>query len=294
MDASAAAAAAQSGDAGNAGDTGAGDAGAGAGNAPSFLDSVPAEYKDKPYMQNIKSSEDMFKQFDGAQALIGATKVPGEGATPEQWGKFYDKLGRPEASDGYGLNTVAEGGQEISEHGKAFNSSLEKVFHEAGLNKAQVEAITKGFVENSKMLGEANGKINQEKSTAAFNAAADQVLGAEKEATLELSNTLLEKYMPEGLKDKMEGLDPEAKMVFASVLKGISDEYISSDDISSLRDKAPAGNFTSLEDIRAALQTAMNKPEYKDPRTPTAIHAKASAEVNRLSNLIVTFKAKTK
>ena len=56
--------------------------------------------------------------------------MPGKDATPEQWAEFYNKLGRPEAADGYEL-PVPEGDD------GAFAKQASAWMHEAGLSKEQ-------------------------------------------------------------------------------------------------------------------------------------------------------------
>jgi hypothetical protein len=61
-----------------------------------------------PSLSNFKSTGDLAKSWVNAQKLIGADKipVPGEKATPEEWGLVYDRLGRPAGPDGYKLPEV--------------------------------------------------------------------------------------------------------------------------------------------------------------------------------------------
>ena len=42
--------------------------------------------------------------IDDRKANGTAIKLPGENATDEEWGKFYDRLGRPASSNDYGLS----------------------------------------------------------------------------------------------------------------------------------------------------------------------------------------------
>jgi len=69
---------------------------------------MDADVINHPSMENFKNPGDLAKSWVNAQKLIGADKipVPGENATPEEWGLVYDRLGRPGNSEGYTLPEV--------------------------------------------------------------------------------------------------------------------------------------------------------------------------------------------
>jgi len=92
------------------GDPNAGAAGAGAGTATGdeWKAGMEADIVNHPSMANFKNPGDLAKSWVNAQKLIGADKipVPGENATPEEWGLVFDRLGRPGNSEGYVLPEV--------------------------------------------------------------------------------------------------------------------------------------------------------------------------------------------
>jgi hypothetical protein len=74
--------------------------------------------------------------------------LPGEGAKPEEWDAFFNKLGRPEKVDGYQLERPNLGGEGI------YPADLEKSFltkaHEAGLSNKQAQALLGWWGETEK------------------------------------------------------------------------------------------------------------------------------------------------
>ncbi len=61
-------------------------------------------------------------------------KMPGKDATPEEWSKFYDQLGRPETADKYEL-PVPEGDD------GTFAKKVAPMLHKAGLTGEQAKAL---------------------------------------------------------------------------------------------------------------------------------------------------------
>jgi hypothetical protein len=83
---------------------------------------------------NIKT---LTSSFVSLEKLLGGEKVPlpGKDATPEDWGKFWNKLGRPEKADGYELAKPKDLPDAAwdNEAGNEFK----KLAHEAGLTREQ-------------------------------------------------------------------------------------------------------------------------------------------------------------
>jgi hypothetical protein len=67
-----------------------------------------------------------------------SVRVPSAQASKEDWSKYYEKIGRPESTEGYA--TPAE-----SETARAILESIKGEAHNAGLTKAQWEAVAKAF-----------------------------------------------------------------------------------------------------------------------------------------------------
>ena len=102
--------------------------------------SIPEDLQNDPSLADIQDVAGLAKGYVHAQHMIGADKValPGRDATQEELDNFYNKLGRPESSDGY--ETPTENMPEVP-----LNDELQKQFfdeaHRIGLNKTQAAAL---------------------------------------------------------------------------------------------------------------------------------------------------------
>jgi hypothetical protein len=94
------------------------------------------------YVQNKGWTEpgQVLDGYRNLEKLFGADRagntvvLPKADASPEEMGKFYDRLGRPAAADGYKLE-IPQGGD------PAFAKQASGWFHELGLSQKQGEAL---------------------------------------------------------------------------------------------------------------------------------------------------------
>lgn len=121
--------------AGGAGQTGGQSQGGSQGSA-SWIDSLPAEYKENASIKGFKSVEDLAKSYIHAQSMIGADKivVPGKSANEKDWEGVFAKLGRPESPDKYEFKASEK-------HDAEFLKSFKEVAHKSGLLPKQVENL---------------------------------------------------------------------------------------------------------------------------------------------------------
>lgn len=96
------------------------------------------------YVQNKgwKGAPDVVESYKNLEKMLGADRagntviLPKDGASPEEVGKFYDRLGRPADPTGYKL-AVPDGAP------KDFADGAAKFMHEQGLTQKQGEALGK-------------------------------------------------------------------------------------------------------------------------------------------------------
>lgn len=98
---------------------------------------IPDEYKDKGWVNNIKSTADLWKAHENAQSLIGRKTIgiPTDTSTEEEVESFYSKI-RPAESSLY----EADLGEDTE--------YFKELFHKNGLSKKQADNIVKGYMEN--------------------------------------------------------------------------------------------------------------------------------------------------
>ncbi len=117
-----------------------------------------------------QSPDDALKSYRELDEYRGrSVALPGEEATDEDWKSFRQKMGVPEAADAYELAAI-EGADEASVN------SLKELFHGAGLDQRQAEAMYQN-------LTEAYAGSEQ----AAKTAQAEQVIQAKSDAKAALA-----------------------------------------------------------------------------------------------------------
>jgi hypothetical protein len=224
-----------------------------------FLENIPEEYKNKPYMKEINSVDGLMKQFDNAMKLIGKKpySIPEETAAPEEWDNFYNKLGRPEKPEDYKINNSFE--VEMGESGKEFDNDLKKIFHQAGLTSKQsnllqdgYSGIVKKYIEKTQQ----DGKVQTEEFKIIF----EQEYGDRKNEVLNRSRKILNQFTKENFKSQIETLDNNALMIMSGVLDNIYTKYIADDDLPN-----PQGISGSMLDIEKELIKIRENPNYINP-----------------------------
>lgn len=202
---------------------------AGTSEAPSFADSVPEAYKDKPYMSKIQDMDGLYKSFDSLQEMMGKrpSGIPQENASPEEWGDFYKQMGRPDTAEGYEI-TFPEGAEINQEQLGQFK----ELAHQQGLTPKQVKAIADFDMQRSAAMQEGlSGQQEQyltEQKTALDKLTSEQ-FGDRRQEVMDNGDKLVMKYLPESMDEHFRSLDPQSKALMATVLDGITKEYISED-----------------------------------------------------------------
>lgn len=223
------------------------------------VDLTPIAYKDKDWAKNINSAEDLFKQFENAQGLIGkSVQIPGEDASSEDWGKVYNKLGRPEKVEDYGLNLADTADAALKEQA----SLLSKIFYDNGLSKKQAARLLEGVQGMTKAQADKMAQ-DQTAKDATFNDLLKKTFGDKEDETKKVTRGLLEKFTPKELQDKLKDMPSEQLTILAAVLKGVSDTYISEDDIRNLGG-GKAGGAKTAEEWRKEGQDLMQSEAYRN------------------------------
>jgi hypothetical protein len=115
------------------------------GQAPDLKSLLGEEYAplaDKKGWQNV---QDLAKGYVNIEKMIGGDPLvmPADDAAPEEWSKFYNRLGRPDTPDGYELSEMPEG----YERNEALSDWFKKSAHELGLNQKAAKELDKRFNE---------------------------------------------------------------------------------------------------------------------------------------------------
>jgi len=99
------------------------------------------DLRNNPSISHIPDVETMAQSFVNGQRMIGADKIaiPGKHGTDDEWNQVYEKLGRPEAPEGYELemNNVPEG----MEANPELVGWFQQTAHKAGLSPQQAQVL---------------------------------------------------------------------------------------------------------------------------------------------------------
>jgi hypothetical protein len=202
----------------------------------SWRDTLPEPMKASPSLAKFESVDKLAKSYIEAESMIGRSIIPpGKDAKPEDWGKFYSKLGRPNSAEEYAL-TPEEG----FEADPAFTSKLKAAFHSAGLTPAQANHVF-GAISGEAVAAD---KISQEASAqaiAAGEAALRTKWGQNYDANVARAAQFAEKVGGPGAVKRLEEL-------------GVANDPLIL-DLLARAGEVPPGGFSSREPQRARKAT---------------------------------------
>ena len=114
--------------------------------APSALEFIPEAYRNEGWATKYKTPDELFKGIShmskmmGQKQVVEGIQIPGEGATDEDYAKFYQSIGRPESPDKYSFSEVqAHEGFDIESEKQGFAESV----HKLGLTQKQADELFK-------------------------------------------------------------------------------------------------------------------------------------------------------
>lgn len=261
-------------------------------STPSFLDSVPAEYRDKPWVQDLAKSEDpmtaLWKTSDSAQALIGkkvGLEVPGADATPEAVKAFHKALGVPDSPDGYDYKMPALAAEEpealkvwAAELAKddSFIKPIKQAALDAGVTPAQFQKLAAEYDK----LNLAQMKTQLEAGASALSTKIEtqkeqvtKLYGDQTDLTLKMAKETMAKVIPENIRNLND-----AELSLVEAMRFINEKLYKNDSIGG---GAGAGQpEQSYEQLQAKVFELRARPEFKNFQA--AGHAALHTQVDAL------------
>lgn len=243
-----------------------------------FQDIIPVEYKDKPWIKDVKDVPGLFKRTDGLLTEMGKRPagIPEDNAPPEKWAAFNKAFGVPDKPEDYKLSA----GTKEAPADPKFQEGIKGVFHKAGVSARQAAVLEAGY---NALVAEMvkNQGANNEQQDIDFEKLAGDVFGQRKDEALSGSKKLIMAHAPEAMKPHIEKLSNENLIILAGVLDAVRKEYISEDRMPT-GGSAPIG--MTAEQRRAKGQELMASKAYQNPFDPD--HERVKAEVGRLYKTI--------
>lgn len=255
--------------------------------APAFV--VPDAYKDRGWVEKVKSPDDLWKTLDNAQSLLGKRPagIPANDAPQEEWDKFY-QAARPESAEKYTLGDI-EGlpeGVDLA----PYKASAQKLMFEAGLTQRQADAMWKQYV--ALEVGAATSKQQESEADRdkRYDETVTKVFGDKKEQSEKIALDLINQYVPDELKDNVKALkdSPEAMVGMIALANQLHAEMEKIKAEYGAEGKLPdGGTKVAAEDISetvAKLSKLRLSPEAQD--FTKAGHAKVMNEIAELQAVV--------
>jgi hypothetical protein len=251
------------------GAAGAGAAGAAAGaGAVDWKNGFEPDIANHPSLSNFKNSGDLAKSWVNAQKLIGADKipVPGENATPEEWGLVYDRLGRPGNSEGYNLPEVKmpDG---FPEADPQLIGGFKSQCHELGILPGQASKLYEWFQGTQANQYTGMMAANQEGQVNAETALKNE-WGQAYDSNLATAQSVLKQFGDENITGMLEssglGNDPNLIKFLANIGKNFGEDGLQGKPTNFVKSPDEAkGEINSILADKQGAYFNKDNPEHK-------------------------------
>ena len=224
---------------------------------------VPEDYREEfrnDSTLNQFASQDAFikAMLDDRKANGTAIKLPGEGATDEEWGKFYDRLGRPASSNDYGLSKDIPEGLDFNEE---FYNEFTKEIYTAGLSKKQATQIYNWYNNKSAAMAkdiDARIQASYKKSIDDAVASLKKEWGTDYQQNLDSAVAMANKFLSPATKQYLNatklGNNPLLIKDFYNLSKQVSG--------AQMRGDGPSGTIASLAELEAKMAANLRAADY--------------------------------
>lgn len=216
---------------------------------------VPDEYKEKGWIKNIKSEQDVWKMLDNAQSLIGKkTVVPDlEKASPEEIESYYSQL-RPK-DKAYDFDGIED---------DAKKAVFSEMLYKNGISKKQGSDLVKQYQEYEKSLIEQltseSGFIEEMKASFGedYKKKGGETLSAIKQVLTEQDQIALDQ-MP----NNVHGL---VYRLVSSITEKYGAKELGLGGTSKGSDGSPAPSSGELKALQDQLQALSRRPHTLEDR----------------------------
>jgi hypothetical protein len=142
----------------------------------SWVDTLPEPLKANKALAKFKDHIGLAQSYLELEGQLGKSVVlPGKDAKPEEWDKFYARLGRPNKPEEFQLEAL-----EGFEAPETYLSRLKAIFHAAGLSPGQANAIHKAIAQDAMVTMTEASKAQEVAAAQAVEAQAQKREQAEK------------------------------------------------------------------------------------------------------------------
>lgn len=252
--------------------------------------SIPEEYADRGWAEKIKTPDDLWKQLDNTQSLLGKRPagIPQDDATPEQWDEFYKAKGRPDSPDKYELSDPEGLPDDIDL--SPFKAKAQPILHAAGLSPKEAERVWSEYLKAEMSAADAI-KASHAEATAKydeeFDALAKEKFGDNYDAANEAAQKFLNESLDEKLRLNIAEADPRTQVALIAAasemqnkINAIKKEY-SGEDTITVGDQASGTSITEARGELAKLRASAAAKDFTHPES-----AKTRARIEELSGIV--------
>lgn len=217
---------------------------------------LPDDLKDEKTWGKFKTVEDMAIAYLDVQKVASKRgDIPNDEATQEAWDEFYNKLGKPEKSDGYELHVPEE--LVLVENVDNKVNKLKEFAYDANLTTKQAnDLFSKIFDMEAQELQEAQALHKQKMDEGAQRLREEWGNGVEK-MSAEVRNLQERLGVFEAFEDKGLNNDPDLLIVFGKLAKDLGETSTIDTAISS----TPVGLQTEIDDLNRQASEYMKRKE---------------------------------
>jgi hypothetical protein len=264
-----------------------------AGASPDFKTSL-GELANDPALKDVKDAPTLAKMYKDTKSLVGQKLgIPGDDATPEAKAAFHKAMGVPDGIEGYELDKL---GDDVPAEVKAlFDPEHAKkwaeIFKANNVPASVAKALQAAQIAE---LGETMKGATEDKTMtdANFDEVATKAFGANKEAALQSARTIIEKHVPQDIREMMAKESNVALIAVASALSGFTKEQTGEDQVINGSNNE---STQSEGDLRNQLRAEMSKPEWSNPFAKgKEAHEASKKTANEISKKIADIQAATK
>lgn len=232
---------------------------------------IPDSYKDRGWVEKIKSPDDLWKTLDNAQSLIGKRPagIPSNDASDEDWNQFYKAMGRPDEAkyDFKDPDGLPEGFDTSS-----YKEQAAQILHKAGLNTKQADKVYQEYLKLELESAGKQGEQSTEQQKALdeqYESLTKEHFGDEAEKYESLFKEDFVKHVPQSLKETVGKLVdmPDVLTALMAYTKGkqaeidrVKSEYGQEGNLSS----GSQTSNQSIDETRKELATLRTSQSAKD------------------------------
>jgi hypothetical protein len=184
--------------------------------ASGALFELPDEYKEKAWASKIKSQEDLYKQIDNLNSLVGKKTIAPidySTATPEEIAQYHASL----APDDVSKYDFGEGAD------PEFSKQVAGIFKELGISEYQARELAPRVNEIAAKIVEQNEASSR--SEEAYNSMLSESFGSEAGSVLKAVDTALVKHANEDDQKAFDGMSNEMRMAVNRTVHNMLKEY---------------------------------------------------------------------